>query len=147
VRLSCHGRHAEVADFDPKTGALARRERTSEDDGEPIRGLYADLDGETAVFYRGDDGQLRLRVGDVVCPFGADPGGFTWSSDRGRSAIAIQNAKGERIDVQYDVPDWPPPSLDLTPFIEREHFDFGLFVRNVLADPARAQRLYGPRTN
>ncbi|MFJ9775863.1 hypothetical protein ACIRVF_32270 [Kitasatospora sp. NPDC101157] len=41
----------------------------------------------------------------------------------------------------------PPPARaglenDLTPFVEEEHFDLGLFVADVLADRAPVARVY-----
>lgn len=36
---------------------------------------------------------------------------------------------------------------DPTPFIEEEHFDFCLFVHNVVNDPGRRERIYTERTH
>ncbi|MFD5464828.1 hypothetical protein ACFWIQ_18675 [Kitasatospora sp. NPDC127059] len=39
-------------------------------------------------------------------------------------------------------PQWYGLADDLTPFVEAEDFDLGLFIADVLADPARAARGY-----
>jgi hypothetical protein len=144
LRVQCHGRHAEVGEFDPETGTLVRRHRSDDEDEGSFRGHYADLGGVTAVFYRGDDDHLWLRLADVALPVEAARDAFEWSRDGATSEIKIEGGDGERINVKYDDPYWPPPSFDPTPFVEAEDFDFGLFVRNVLADPARSARIYRP---
>jgi hypothetical protein len=39
-----------------------------------------------------------------------------------------------------------PAEYDFTVGAEAEHFDFGLFVSNVVSDPERAARLYVDRS-
>jgi len=36
----------------------------------------------------------------------------------------------------------PPLEIDPTPFVEEEHFDFGLFVYNIMRDVDRRSRIY-----
>jgi hypothetical protein len=48
--------------------------------------------------------------------------------------------EGELLSFRY--PSGPSLAGDPTPFVEPEHFDFGLFVANVANDPARLERMY-----
>ncbi|MFF3322752.1 hypothetical protein [Streptomyces sp. NPDC002889] len=47
------------------------------------------------------------------------------------------------MSVEYPVPETVvDPAEDPTPFVAAEHFDLGLFVVNVLGDPARREIVY-----
>lgn len=47
------------------------------------------------------------------------------------------------LELEYRKPVIDPPlEHDPTPFVEEEHFDFGLFVRNVVSDRTRRERIY-----
>ena len=53
--------------------------------------------------------------------------------------------KGENVLVEltYSTPEFEIPlSNDPTPFVEQEHFEFLLFVHNVLTDPGRRNRVW-----
>ena len=139
---------AELASFDPLSGALFSfdpggppahwsRER-------PLRGHFARLGSQLAILYRAE-GTLWLRMGAEVFPLGPASGrSARWSIDGTRATFEL--VEGEQVlhSVTYDsqIPDDPSPELDPTPFAEAEHWDFGLFVRNVISDEDRARRIY-----
>lgn len=56
--------------------------------------------------------------------------------------------KGENVlvDLTYLTPESEIQlSIDPTPFVEEEHFDFLLFVHNVLTEPGRRNRVWNQR--
>lgn len=79
---------------------------------------------------------MLVRVGDRLLPL--DGTEIRHGSDGTSCALAI----GE-LTLRYPIPpEWAGLGSDLTPFVELEDFDFGLFVANVANDRARAERLY-----
>ena len=107
---------------------------------QPLRGHFAYLGKVLGILYRLDD-VLRLRLGDRdFLLAGADR--VEWSVSGPTATLEIV-LDPERISVQYSA----GQSLvnDPTPFVEAEHFDFGLFVSNVASNDKRAGRMYqGP---
>ncbi|MEU4115411.1 hypothetical protein AB0F71_13055 [Kitasatospora sp. NPDC028055] len=124
-----------VADFDPATGLLGPG-RTA-DPGQRVHGHYGQLARVGVVFYRATDG-LRIRVGE--------------HDTRLDAATAVRHrivgpqcvlTVGRVAELRYPVPpEWSGPADDPTPFVDAEDFDLGLFIADVLADRARAARVY-----
>ena len=58
------------------------------------------------------------------------------------NALTIKHRDAALVTIRYK-PSVVGPSLesDPTPFVEREQFDFGLFIHNVLNDPKRRRLL------
>ncbi|MFI9365141.1 hypothetical protein ACIG5E_29435 [Kitasatospora sp. NPDC053057] len=124
-----------AADFDPATGRLGP-ERTV-DSGRMTHGHYGQLAGARVVFYRGADG-LRIRVGERDTRL--DAATAVCHQVVGRQCVLTV---GQVTELRYPVPpEWSGLENDLTPFVDAEDFDLGLFVANVLADRDRAARSY-----
>ncbi|MFF7459090.1 hypothetical protein [Kitasatospora sp. NPDC008115] len=124
-----------AADFDPP---FSRRspERTASPTDAP-HGHYGELADTSVVLYREADG-LRLRVGEkaVRLDGGVDAHHRVVGSD---CVLTV----GQNTELHYPVPpEWYGLKDDLTPFVEAEHFDLGLFIANVVRDPERAARIY-----
>ncbi|MFD7629704.1 hypothetical protein ACFV7Q_27390 [Streptomyces sp. NPDC059851] len=126
----------EQARFDPGTAALGPVSgRTGPLDNSGIAGTFGRLGDILAVLYRAE-GALRLLLGDediaVV------------------EGLEVRHERGEifnRLTVGTRHLDYPRPSTelaedDMTAFAEPEDFDLGLFLANVLGDPARCGRMY-----
>lgn len=133
-----------VATFDPSTGRLVESSRAAFREGHgPPSGHYARLAGTLAVLYR-DGGVLHLRLGDYDGAIESRRARVRWSHDHGVSSLTVIEHGATVAEVEYR----PGPlsvAGDPTPFVESEDWDFGLFVRNVLADGGRSERIYGGR--
>ncbi len=139
--LLSHDRFGVVADFEPVGGQFLEIERSDAGDliNQPVSGHFARLGELLAVLYRSDGG-LRMRLGSLDFALACTER-VEWSSDGVTSTLEVE-LETERIRVQY--PSGPSLVGDPTPFVEPEHFDFGLFVANVASDPARLERIYQP---
>lgn len=140
-----HDRFAGVGDFDPTSGTLVEFERDQAPSDlleAPLGGHSADLNGVRAIIFR-DGNTLRLNVGNQSWQLD-DEIRLEWASSEGTSTFRVRRGGAVLCAVEYG--DGPIPGLaiedDPTPMVEREDFDFGLFVRNVLADPERMVGMY-----
>ncbi|MBD0689495.1 hypothetical protein [Streptomyces sp. CBMA123] len=127
--------YGRAAEFDPATGRLGPARAV--DAGQRTHGHYGRVGRTGVVFYRGADG-LRIRVGE--CDIRLDAA--TTVRHRIVEPECVLTV-GRIAELRYPVPpQWYGLAEDLTPFVEAEDFDLGLFVANVLADPDRADRSY-----
>ncbi|NXY95496.1 hypothetical protein HYE82_14075 [Streptomyces sp. BR123] len=136
ITVVSFGNFGEQTRFDPGTAALGPVSGRSLplDHGE-IAGTFGRLGDTLAVLYRAE-GALRLLLGDediaVV------------------DGLEVRHERGEifnRLTVGTRHLDYPRPSNeldvdDMTAFAEPEDFDLGLFLANVLGDPARCDLMY-----
>ncbi|MER5778300.1 hypothetical protein ABT144_29195 [Streptomyces sp. NPDC002039] len=129
-------RFGEQASFDPGTGMLGPvSSRTGSLDHTGIGGTFGQLGDTLAVLYRAD-GPLRLLLGDqdIVVMEG----------------IEVRHERGETVNrltvgthhIDYSRPADELNEDDLTACAEPEDFDLGLFLANVLGDPARCNVMY-----
>jgi hypothetical protein len=145
MRVNSNNIYAEVGEFDPATGKFSTFERDSAPNaGQPMRGFYQDVGGALVVFYR-DAGRLRLRAGDLEVS--ADESlSLRWRlvdatetdlnhrvAEDGAAELTITAPDVAPVTLRY--PSGPPEiplALDPTPYVEYDHWDFGLFIKNVL---------------
>lgn len=111
----------------------------AETGGLPLLGWFSLIAKERALFYRWN-GELRLRIGEApaISLQGVEA---HWSSSDRQAAFTLK--RGGRILLHKVYPLSPDVAFindDPTPFVEAEHFDFFMFIRNVLSDPRRAER-------
>ena len=138
MRLQSHDEFAVVARFRPVDGdfeAMARDEASGLL-AEPLGGHFSQRLGPLVVLYRSDRG-LRLRVGDVEC--GLDQISAQWSRTDETARLTLETPSGVQV---FGYRAATIPEFDFTAGAEQEHFDFGLFLVNVIADKERAFRLY-----
>lgn len=135
--LQSHDRFDEYAEFDPEKAELALYSKTREPQkwtGEPA-GWYTVENGSTFALFRVDH-QLFFLGGGVKYSVGDDVHA-TVKGDRVRRRFALAKAGQELFGIDYNVPEPViPPEQDFTQ-TEPDHFDFFLFVRNMLEDPGR----------
>lgn len=142
-------RYGDYREFDPDAGTLAPVESSP---GTPIAGMYDEHPDATAVVFYREDGQLWLHVGDVKIPaddlelewrlVGADETRLEWRvQEDGAAELTIRAPNLEPIVLSY--PSGPsggvPLAKDPTPFISYEDWDFGLFIKNILADDRKTR--------
>ncbi len=136
-------RFSRVGYFDPATGVVEALSRKAAglSDSAPIAGHFGRLGGRRIVLFR-DGGALALRVDDRAYGITADTQARL---ERGWlfHTLTLHHGGAVVLSITYRRPFiFPPLSWDFTPFAEEEHFDFGLFLYNVIASPER-QAVYG----
>jgi hypothetical protein len=146
VRVHCHDRHAEVADYSPGDHALKtyRRANAPHRDA-PLRGHYSTLNHRLAVLYREDD-VLKLYLegaGVTVLGEGVTAAWQLVTRNKARLSLSTPAIPDAPIEVVYRSDYNQITSLiATTPNASREDWDFGLFVSNVLKDDERREKLY-----
>lgn len=134
----------QLAELDPSNGRTYRflsRKQHPELTTTPPSGSYSIVNGTMLALYR-IDGVLYFRVGDQDSKLTDDVTSRLTREDDNRVFQLIQDGNS-RVIFRY-VPPVPevPLSIDPTPFIEEEDFDFLLFVHNVLTESGRRHRVY-----
>lgn len=136
--VQSHERYDTVAKFDPGSGLLTSFPRPARLGPSGTDGWYSVLGSDLVVFYR-HEGRLHLRVSTRL--WRADTGlEVSWERE-GNQAVLTIGEGSSRFGLSYDPPTVPGPPLasDLTPFVESEDWDLGLFIANVLNDQARLE--------
>jgi hypothetical protein len=140
--LRSHASAWRFAEFNPATGHIRRipvwkflRFRRRQTDG-----WFSDIGGTFVALFRAA-GQLSLAVGGDVIPFD-DEVRIEHKKARTENELVISRGPMFRRSIRYSSPHpWPPLDRDLTPNVEEEQYDFGLFVHNVYHDASRRIRL------
>lgn len=131
----------EIADFEPDSGSFAVHSRAATlQQGEIRVAGHFDYIGEKCI--------LLFRLGGVLY-VQLDQQRLTMADHfvevRAEAAHRVLRISGDHVilEIEYDPPIIDPPLVDdLTPFVEEEHFDFGLFITSVSHDHSRQERLY-----
>jgi hypothetical protein len=131
-----------TADFDPSDGSLRemKKSQSSNTAAGKISGSYARLNGNLITIYRNgenlhvsfDSNDVEIR--DSVKIF----------LDRGDlNVISLVENGIPILSFSYKSPlhDLPEDQFDVS-FSEKEDFDFGLFLYNVISNPERRDRIY-----
>jgi hypothetical protein len=108
----------------------------------PLIGFYGETGGHKGCLYRWQ-GELRVRIDDGL-PIPVIRTLSVSLVRSGREARFSLHKSGDAIvSFQYQLPsDVVNIEDDPTPCIEAEDFDFFLFIRNVLTDPSRQDRMF-----
>ena len=149
VWLQSHDEFDAVATLDPREGQLERFSRKGLGSTAPtlqcIKGWYFDHSVGTLILYRlGGKIVFRVLAPGVDKEFELDT--TTEIEVRGPSArreLTIVRDGVPIFKVIYAVREVYRSPDDLTPFIEDEDFDFGLFVSNISKNPARKSVFLG----
>lgn len=134
--------YQQLVELDTASGDYRFLERSVEDSQPKIQGMFANLGGHNLFFYR-NNGVLFLRVDGTVVNLNNKVAISLDSSDeQHRRLVIVENGK-QVVSLQYDRPLTDPPlSLDPTPFVSEEDFDFGLYLYNVVNDLGRRSRVF-----
>lgn len=133
----------QLAELDPGTGIyrLLSRKQNPELTARPPVGGYSMVDGTMLSLYR-IEGVLYLRVGDREFKLTDDVTSTLTREDNNGVFRLVQDGNVLLIfKYRLPVPE-VSLSLDPTPFIEEEDFDFLLFVHNVLTETGRRHGIY-----
>jgi len=140
--LQSHRHFDIVAHYDPATREFAAFSRTAEPAraAGPVAGHF-DFLGEALTLIFRLDGGLFVEIGGRRFPL--DRVAVDIRSDNRHRHLRVVSEGKEVVELTYDAPKLDPPlSVDPTPFVQAEDFDFGLFLQNVSRDPARLGRMY-----
>jgi hypothetical protein len=129
------------ARFDPSSGRLSKRcfIATLIRRPQKIQGWYTYSGAYLAMLY--------VHAGGLYFRSGARTVEITAKSSvaltrEGRRCRLEVRTESEQVAFEYTAPRiWPPITEDPTPFVEEADFDFGMFVRNIIADSNRQRRV------
>ena len=106
-----------------------------------IAGSFSLINEMVVSLYR-IHGILYFRIGDREFEL-TDDISSTVETDGNYRKFRLLNGENVLVDLTYLIPESEIPlSTDPTPFVEEEHFDFLLFVNNVLTEPGRRNRVW-----
>jgi hypothetical protein len=134
--LQSKSKYTAIIMLDPSTGAYQEATRDSSSNIK-INGVYDFLDSVLVALYL-HCGSLILRVGEQVIPL-VSVVKISVDGKPSERKFSVAYGEGQSLYLKYSVAEMLKE--DMTPFIENEDFDFGLFVSNVLSDPSRREVL------
>jgi hypothetical protein len=100
-----------------------------------INGVFEFLNGVLVALYA-TAGCLTLRVGNKVMVLDKDVEVIA-NGDSNSRLLTVNQGGNKVVSLIYSISDASVSSDDLTPFVENEDFDFGLFVANVTSNAGR----------
>lgn len=144
VTLRAYLNHTEKAKLNLATGELknlslleAFRARKL-----PICGVYAVIEGSNVCLYRFDN-KLCLRVGKQQFDISEHTRVRLTHVKQQQQRFQLMHGDAIVLDMISSRPIIDPPlSVDSTPFVEKEDFDFMLFITNVISDIGRRHRVF-----
>lgn len=140
--LECHDNFDQLAELNrhlPSAQFFSRKHHPEL--SASIAGSFSIVNEMMASLYR-VQGVLYFRVADQEFEV-TDEVSSTLESDGSYRRFRVLEVKNVLVDLTYLTPESEIPlSLDPTPFVEEEHFDFLLFVHHVLTEPGRRNRVW-----
>jgi hypothetical protein len=144
VLLESYERFDDLAELEPTTGELcwySKRENPHMATL-PIHGAISQMDGHRVFLYRETD-VLHFRVDDIDIELTEDT---RIELIRGNTNVLIV-LRGDVPIFRLEYKPYVADEIDkwrmyLSPFVEEEHFDFGLFVCNVTQNACRRNAIY-----
>jgi len=106
-----------------------------------VAGCFSTVNETIVSLYR-VHGDLYFGIGDQEFQVKDDTTSTLETHGRSRRFRLLER-ESVLVELNYLSPELEIPlSLDPTPFVEEEHFDFLLFVHNVLTQPGRRNRVW-----
>lgn len=140
--LQSHNSFDTMADYDPVTGTLVIFTRSADAAGASGEkaGAFDEIGGKRVLLFR-LGGVLYLQVENQRMRM--DDHAIELRSVNGRRVLQVRSNGKVVVELTYDPPLLDPPlSVDPTPFVEEEDFDFGLLLSNLSKDRSRQSRMY-----
>lgn len=147
VLLESHDKFDDLVELEPTTGQLCWYSKRDNPNMaiRPIHGSFAQLDTHLVFLYR-QAGVLHFRVDDTDIELTDDT---CVELIRGETNVLIVKRDNVRLlylvykpYVTDEIDQW---RMYMNPFIEEEHFDFGLFVWEVTQNTERRSTIYHQR--
>jgi hypothetical protein len=144
ILLQSSDNYNDLARYNPETGEIVNLSRLSAPSTNlvPIVGPFSIVQGSLLMLYR-HLGELHLRIDDDDFEIRDENQTVLTNIQDNVYEFVLLKDDTELYKWRYVLPAIDPPlSLDPTPFVEEEHFNFCLFVHNILTDPERRKRIY-----
>jgi hypothetical protein len=145
--LACHDIFDQLADLDPGSPSVRFLSRKDHPElSASIVGRFSIINEMMVSLYR-INGVLYFRIGDQEFEL-TDNVSSTLETDGNNRDFQLLKSEEVLVDLRYLTRESEIPlSIDPTPFVEEEHFDFLLFVHNVLTQPGRRDRVWNEAQN
>jgi hypothetical protein len=143
LRLQSSERFDDFALFDTVTGKTEFYSKKTDPEmaNRPLSGSYCRLGNMLLKLYRISD-VLYFAVDDQVVEL-TDATSVELEKERSNRTLSVYRGGQCVLECNYQRPSSGTLlEFDPTPFVEEEHFDFGLFVKNVASNPERRERIY-----
>lgn len=134
ITLRVRGAFAQLAEFDPDSKRIDNRKRAP---GEAVRtsGWIGRIGNDEVLFYK-HGGALYLFIRGRTFPANGTQAHLTAQGKTRR--FELRHDGDSLLDLTYSTPTISPPINDvLSPGESEEDYDYALFLKNVLNDPAR----------
>jgi hypothetical protein len=144
ILLESHDRFDELVELEPTTGQLRWYSKQDSPNmaARPIHGSFSQLDAHRVFLYRQTD-VLHLRVDDTDVELTDDAHVELVRGDT--NVLTVVRSDVPILCLEYkpyvadEIDRW---RMYMSPFIEEEHFDFGLFVWEVTQNADRRSAIY-----
>ena len=139
--LACQDIFDQLAELDLRDSSVRFLSRKQHPElSASVAGSFSIVNEMMVSLYRVQGG-LYFRVGDQVFQV-TDDTTSTLETDGKNRRFRLFEREKVLVDLTYLTPELEIPlSIDPTPFVEEEDFDFLLFVHNVLTQPGRRNRV------
>ena len=140
--LQSHASFDQLAALDPSLPSVQFLSRKHHPElTASIAGSFALINEMMVSLYR-IHGVLYFRIADQEFEV-TDEISSTLETDGNNRKFRLLNRENVLVDLTYPIPESEIPlSIDPTPFVEQEDFEFLLFVHNVLTEPGRRNRVW-----
>lgn len=140
ILLRRHSRFGTIAAFDQVSAAWSEVSQPISSASEDIVGLYEFLSGKFCAIFRLNH-DLFIRIGDRQLKLSKSVN-ISASGHNTKRVLSIYGPEIAMITLEYIATE-PRDDDDLTPFIEPEDLDFGLFLSIIANNPSRQSVLKG----
>lgn len=143
IWLQSNERYDAIAEYDHSAGSFTQISRRLMGSKAPLStdGIYSNLSSAFVAIYQLDK-QLFLRIDDNCIPMTNDVV-VSVGGDIDNRWLVVLKAGIEVFHVDYGLDSSKKIPGDPTAFIEKEDFDFGLFLSNVSKSQKRKRVLLG----
>lgn len=140
--LECNDDFDQLAELDPETASVQFWSRKQHPElTASVAGCFSKVNGTMVSLYR-VNGLLYFRIGDQEFEITEDSSS-TLVPDGKHRVFQLHQGENTLVNLRYLTPQPEIPlSIDPTPFVEEEHFDFLLFMHNVLTVAGRRSRVW-----
>lgn len=141
ILLQLHEQYDSLIKYNHSDGSFTEISKKSigNNDISIVDGFYSVLSSTFVAIYR-FEGELFIRIGDKCLPFSDEVVVSVRGEDDDRELLILEAGK-EICKINYELDASLQFEDDPTPFIDKEDFDFGLFLSNISKSENRKQHI------
>lgn len=139
--LYSHERFRDVAKYDEESGGFEVVERNYPHQPENLDGNFSILSGIFVAIFK-DGLKIFVVIGDETFQLDDDLI-ITVKGDESDRLLIVEKGNAVLETVKYSISSKSKIAGDMTPFIDDEDFDFGLFLSNISKNKDRQRVLLG----